>query len=310
MAILTDTRGTRLSFFGRFTDEISRDVLTPDEFRVDLEGAPLQPPPAASYKQDGYFVFQNLKASASAYELRFDGPRYQQRSFLQALPTVDPVELTYGAEDEIYLAITSVQVALKRIGFDAIPFLPRISAASQVRGEGGFTTTLTENLEGVAVATADLNDVTGLAVGQLLRIIRSHGLLAKPGPYYPFPPATTVLAFKVVSDLPGKAPIARAAARIKKVNAIALTGTLVDGVELENVTLASPPPAPVLIFGPERDTITASDARGQSVFYFPGQWPITAVEIDLTATGYLPTTAILTSTPGQRTFATIELTPA
>ncbi len=310
MATLPDTRDARLSFFGRFTDDIKRDVLRPDEFRVDFGPAPRQPAPAASYKQDGYFVFQNLKVSATDYEVRFESPLYQRRSFLHDLPTAAPVELTYPAEDEIYLSIKTVTPATKRVGFAAIPFLPRILAGAQVRGQGAFTTTLKQNLEGLDVVTADLNSVAGLAPGQLLRVIRSTGLLAKPGPYYPFPDGTTtVLAFKV-TDLTSGAAIEGAAAQIQKLNTLTPASTVVGGVTLRHVTLPTPPPGLVAVLGPNRDLATVSDARGQAVFYFPAQWPLTSVELGLTAAGHLPKTMTLAVAAGQRSFAPIALTPA
>ncbi len=187
MATSIDTFIGTLSFFGRLSDELTREVIPPRDYRVRVPGVSVPSLAEAQYKSDGFFCFQDLKVSATGYQLEMTSPLYQPRSFLKTLPTSAPVELTYGGEDEVYVLIKTVNGGGKTVGFDKIPFLTPVPKGTPVIGEGGFATTVRETLEGVDVATASLESVAGLLPGQLLRMVRSRSLLAKPGPYYPFP---------------------------------------------------------------------------------------------------------------------------
>jgi hypothetical protein len=302
---MSDVLTTALSFFGRGIDALSRDPLPAAEYRVSV----VSPPVEAVYKRDGYFAFQNLRPSPSAYTFQMTSLRYQTKAFQKALPTASPVELSMPGEDELFLVIKSVTVATKKIGFDKIPFLPRIPKDARVLGEAGFSTTLKSELGGVDADVATLNDVTGLSAGMLLRIVRSRSLVAKPGPYYPFPQGMTVVALTIVEDAPGEEPLADARARITQVNGVSPASTVVDGVALHHVTLPAPP-NPTLILGLQEDLSAFSDGRGRAVFYYPGIWSLSSLEVELTHPGHVTKTAVVTLTPGQRTSATLKLMPA
>ncbi|HKC13051.1 MAG TPA: hypothetical protein VKI41_13540 [Vicinamibacteria bacterium] len=306
MATSIDTFIGTLSFFGRLSDELTREVIPPRDYRVRVPGVSVPSLAEAQYKSDGFFCFQDLKVSATGYQLEMTSPLYQPRSFLKTLPTSAPVELTYGGEDEVYVLIKTVNGGGKTVGFDKIPFLTPVPKGTPVIGEGGFATTVRETLEGVDVATASLESVAGLLPGQLLRMVRSRSLLAKPGPYYPFPPGTTRVHVKVVEDAPGQATLGSAQLLLQSVETVAPVGTVVDGVEIKTVTLPGPTP---LILGTGRDLETRTDARGQAVFFFPGHWPITTCVVAVTAAGHASKTVTLALTAKQRTLATVKLTP-
>jgi hypothetical protein len=194
------------------------------------------------------------------------------------------------------------------VGFDKIPFLPSVPKGAAVIGEGGFTTTLKETLEGVDAGTATLDSITGLSPGQLLRMVRSQSLLAKPGPCYPFPPRVTRVHVKVVEDTPGEAALGSAQLVIQSVETVAPAGTVVGGLEVKTVTL--PGPGPRLVLGTSRDLETRTDARGQAVLFFPGDWSITTCAVAVSAAGHVSKTVNLALVAAQRTLATVKLTPA
>jgi hypothetical protein len=307
VAASADTFTSALSFFGRLSDELTREVILPSDYRVRVSGASMTAPVQAQYKSDGFFYFQDLKVSAANYQLDLRSSLYQPRSFLKSLPTPAPVEISYAGEDEVYVLIKTVNGAGKTVGFDKIPFVPPVPKGAPVIGQGAFTTTMAETLEGVDVATASLDSITGLMPGQLLRMVRSRRLLAKPGPYYPFPSDTTRAHVKVVEDAPGEEPLRSARLLIQSVETVAPVGTVVGGVEIKTVTL--PGPAPTLILGTSRDLETRTDARGQAVLFFPGQWPITTCAVLVSAAGHVSKTANLTLIAKQRTLAAVKLTP-
>ncbi len=308
MALGADSFDRTLSFYGRFCDEFTREVVLPAAYRVRISAASPASLVEAHYKADGYFCFEDLKVSATSYTIEMTSPLYQPRSFQKSLPTPMPVEIAYGGEDEVYLVLETVNTSTKTVGFEKIPFLPRVAKGAQVIGEAGFTTTLAESLEGVDVIAASLNSVTGLAVGQLLRVVRSQNLLSKPGPYYPFPSLATRVHVKVVEDTPAETPLSSAQLLVQSLETIAPTGTVVGGVEVKTVTL--PGPGPVLVLGTVRDLETRTDPRGQAVLFFRGDWPLTTCAVTVSAAGYVSKTASLPLVAAQRTLATVKLVPA
>lgn len=304
MAVLSDNITSTLSFFGRLTDALRRETVGPSEYRAVLAGLEKD----AMRKPDGYFVFQNLKPSPVDYAIRISGSAYQERGFKRNLPTPDPVELAFPGEDEFYLGIKSVNAAANTVVFDKVPFLHRIAKGSRVSGQAGFISALAEDLQGVDATTAKLASVAGLAPGQLLRILRSRSLLAKPGPYYPFPPGSTLLHVKANEDMPGESALEGALIRIQSLNGLAPATTVVDGLALRHLTLPAPP-NPILVLGPQWELETRSDSRGQAVFHFPGHWPLSAVQIEVSHPGHVSKVVPLALVAGQRTLAAVKLVP-
>jgi hypothetical protein len=303
---MIDSLSGRLSFFGRVTDDFRREPAWQGEYRVMLD----QPRPAeALYKQDGHFVFSDLPPSATAYAFRMLDGLYQGRQFSKVLPTTAPVEVAYDGEDEVYVFAKTINAAANQVTFDAIPFLPLLRAGSTVLAEGGFSTTLAEDLAGVDVTTAVLTSVVGLVGGKLMRIVRSHCLRAKAGPYYPFPTGTTVSLLKVVEDNPEETPLAGATARLQKVNTTALASTTVGAAVLRHVALAGPPPN-ALVLGTDADLDVVTEARGNAVFYFPGQFALTSLELAISRTGYVSSTVVVPVTAGATKSFKAKLVPA
>jgi hypothetical protein len=148
-----------------------------------------------------------------------------------------------------------------------------------------------------------------LAVGQILRFVRSSSLVVKPGPAYPFPAGMTVAALAIVANSPSETPIPGAVARVRKVNGVIPAEATVGGVKLKHVTLPAPSGSK-LVLGVAADLETSSDARGRAVFYYPGNWALTSLEVEVSHPGHAIKTMTVALTPGQRRPATIKLVPA
>jgi len=296
---MSDRLASTLSFFGRLTDDLRREPAGHGEYRVTLQA----PPTEALYKQDGHFVFADLAPSATDYQFALADGLYQGRRFQKNLPTAAPVELTYDGEDELFAFVNTVNVAARQVTFDPIPFLPIVRAGATVLVEGGISTTLAEDLAGVDVTTAVLTNVTGVGATKLMRIVRSHCLRGKAGPYYPFPAGTTVLLLRVVEDTADQAPIAGALAHLTQVNGVASSSATVGGAALRFVNLGAQRP----ILGPDADLDASTEARGNAVFYFPGQFALTSLRITVSAPGFVPATTVFPVTAGQTTSATVKL---
>jgi hypothetical protein len=300
-----DTFTSGLSFFGRLTDDVSRQPASPRDFRVLLTGTGA--PGDAIYKEDGHFAFASLRPSP-AYAFLVASDLYQGRAFEKPLPGGAPVELAFDGEDEVYLVVRAVSATSKQITFDPIPFLPPVRRGARVVGEGGVATTLADDCGGAATTSAVLADVTGFVPGRLVRIVRSHSLRVKAGPSYPFPDGTTILALALLADIAAAAPIVGARARLTKVNGQTPARTTVGGVDLRHVPIAGPP-AQQPVLGTDADLDVASDRRGQAVFYFPGNWALSLLDVEISRLGFVTQSLVFTVAPGRRTGATVRLTP-
>lgn len=300
---MIDSIGSRLSFFGRVADDFRREPASPGEYRMALRSPAIE----ALYKQDGHFVFSDLPPSAAPYALRLLDGLYQGRELSKALPSAAPVEVAYDGEDEVYVFVKTVNGGTRQITFDAIPFLPVVRRGASVIGESGATTTLFEDLAGVDVTTATLASVAGVSAGDLLRIVRSRCLRAKAGPYYPFPAGTTIVYVRVVEDSVEEPPLGGATAHLAQVNGAAPASTAVGGVVLRHVTIAGPTVKPVL--GTSADLDAFTDGRGNAVFYFPGHWALSALQIAISQPGYTPATTPVALTAGRPVSVKVKLAP-
>jgi hypothetical protein len=293
----------KLSFYGRLVDEIAREVIPFKNFKVSIK----EPGSMPIYKEDGYFVFSDLEAPAD-YQLHLSAHLYQSRSITKHLPAGSPTALSYPGEDELYVIINEIQNGTeKRVLFNSIAFLKTIPEGSLVYKESGGSTRLAGSLEGENVGFAVLEDISGLAQGEILRFVRSSNIIMRPGPYFPFDAQTTLIAMKFVDNSsPSMPPIAGVKCEIKAVNGEPVNPTPVEGLEVWTVTL--PDPVGEMILGSENDIITYSNERGDSIFYYPGDTPIDTLSVEITAAGYNPDTRDLTVVQKQRAFYPIELT--
>lgn len=298
----TVVRTSQVVLFGRVADALTREDLNPRRYQASL----LNHRRRAVQKDDGYFVFPDLPASPPDYEIELAGRQFQTRRLTVAATGVTAVEVDSTGEDELQVFITDVDGLNDRVSFATEPFVPSIGENAEVLGEGGFATQLAEALEGVDADGAELQSVGGLAIGEALRIIRSRRLLLRPGPYYPFPEATTVVAIRVVDALPGSEPIADAQIEITEVNGVAVSTVIVDGATLFRVDLPPIPVTPFMI-GTLEALGTLTNARGDAVFYYTAATPVASLTVNVSRAGYVSQVQTLAVTPGARTSTLVQL---
>lgn len=297
-----ESRTSQLSLFGRLADDLTRKVIRSPDFTVSMEGDRRH----AISKHDGYFAFADLRPSAGEYRIRIDARAYQRRTLVQLLPTAEPVELTRAGEDELYLSIAGVTASQNRVTFERIAFVPPIEAGAAVVGQNGFTATLDESLGGQDITFAVLTTVTGLAAGQLLRIVRSHNLLMRPGPSYSFPADTTILAVKVAEADPPRSPVGGAVVEINRINGSLPTVANVGGLELTAFSLGGDPSAIVVLDGDEKRAVT--NVQGDAVFYLSGSRPVKSVDVVVSKYRYRDATCVIDISIKSRNFQVIQLT--
>jgi hypothetical protein len=296
-----ESRTTRVSFFGRVADEPTRRSVQRGSFRVALDHNGREP----IYKDDGSFAFTDLAPQPTPYTFTMVGRSYRSRELTASLPTVDPVSLARGGEDELYVSITSVDGIQNRIDFAQIPFLPSIEAGAAVIGPGGFTAALQETIEGENVDFAVLSSIVGLAPGDVVRIVRSDRLLLRAGPYYPFSEPATVLSARFVESSPDAHPVAGVTMTVDQVNGVATTTVSVGGTLLHRVAL----PGGTVVLGPLDAVETRSNPRGEALLDFPAHLPVNSLRVQVGHPGYVPITQVVSMTAGAVTRWSPALNP-
>jgi len=295
-----ETQTSRLSFFGRIADDLTRKVLAATDVAVFLaEGR------EALIKADGHFAFADLEPSPTSYRIHIGARSYRDRIVLQGLPTSAPVQVMVPGEDELYLLINNVAAPQQRVTFEQITFVAPIEAGAAVIGEGGLIATLAEALEGQKITFPVLSTVAGLATGQVLRIVRSSNLLLRPGSYYPFPADATVIAVKVVANDSLQTALSDADIEITRINGNSPTLTDVGGLQLSLFDLGGNPPGSVIL--DDNDRNTATNDCGDAVFYFPGSKQITSIQVGVTKTGFQASTSSISVTAKRRNFQKVAL---
>jgi len=299
----SETHTSLLAFFGRLADQLTRRVLRPQETSVSLQEDSY--PPLG--KDDGHFAFYDLAPSATAYHIRMGGPSYLTRTVAATLPTVAPVQVTLPGEDELYVALAAAPNAQNQVTFEPVDFVASIPAGAVVIGPGGFTTTLAEPLGGRDVGLAGLTSAGALAAGEVLRIVRSPNLLVRPGPYYPFPGDVTVVAVHVVENDPAEPSIDGATLTITWIDGAVPTMVTIGGLPLGRFALAASPTAFLVL--DDEDRLTATNDRGDAVFFFAGSTALTSVTIDVAKAQYVTSTVTVNVTAKARNFQKVSLTP-
>ncbi len=302
-----ETTVSRVRYVGRVADALTRLDLVPARYRAMLSTHHRR----AVQKQDGHFVFADVAArpaGAPDHVVELTSREFQSRRF--SLPSAGSALTVIGTDGEDELQVIVTGMTGNRAEFAAVPFVPAIAAGARVVGEGGFTTTLAESLDGVDVDGAELTAIGGLGVGEVLRIVRGQRLLLRPGPNYAFPAGTTVAGLHVVeAPLPpdplDRIPVADAVVRITAVDGAAVAPVPVGGVTLFLATL--PPP---FLLGTIEATRTETDGRGQAVFHFASNVPATALTVSVSRAGFVTATTTLTVTAGARTARTLPLVRA
>jgi hypothetical protein len=298
MAVV-ERQTTQLTFFGRLADDLTRRPVTSADVSLRLDEGAVD----ALKKDDGHFAFVDLAPSAADYHIRVTGPAYETRVFASKLPATAPLQVTFAGEDELYVVVSTVSAAQNRVTFASIPLLPAIDAGASVIGEGGFTGKLAEPMGGLAVQSAVLDSVAGLAAGRVLRIVRSPSLLLRAGPYYPFPTGLTVIALRIAENTPEEAPIPGATVTLTRLNGATPTNVAVDTLTVRNFTVGT---GTLVLDDLHRASV--SNDRGDAVLYLGGEAAVTSAQVDLTALRYQPANVTFAVTAKGRTFTKMLMT--
>lgn len=298
----TETVTSRVSFFGRLADDVTRQTLPPDGFKATLVDRPI----AALNKYDGFFVFSDLGFSGESHQIALSARSYQDRVLAPVATAGAMVEISGDGEDEVYLPVTAVMAVQNRVDFEPLGFVPPIAAGARVIGNGSVDTALAEPLEGRNLDFANLDDVTGISPGMILRVVRSSRLTMRPDPYYPFPAESTLAVVTVVEDDPDATPIPAVDLQIDQVNDLVPDSVAVAGLTLRSIAHPGPPPTTVVL-GPESALQATTDSRGRAVFYNPPGVPVTRLRLTASKSGYLATPVTMDLTPGARQAANLAL---
>ena len=300
-----DMRTRRVVFHGRVADELTRQDLTPRQFGATLAGHRRRP----VVKEDGSFAFVDLPVLS--YDIDLAGPQYQPRRVTVAAPVTGTTPIVFAGEDELHVIVTR-STASGRIDFARHDFLPPIADAAAVLGEGGAASTLDEPLEGLNVTGAQLTSAVAFTPGMALRIVRSARLMMRPGPYYPFPDGTTLVACRVM-DSSSAAPVVDAQLRITDVNGAPLATSTVAGLTLYRASLPAVPPPPLpqppvpFMLGTDAARTTRANARGDAVLYYPPDTPVTQLTIEVSHAAYVTQSVTLPVNRQQRTSQIVQL---
>lgn len=298
--IALESRISRVALYGRVADELTRADLGVRRYRASLRNHRR----VAVRKHDGWFAFPDLTPSPPGYELELSGREFQERTFTVTWPGPDAAALEPAGEDELQVIVTGVNG--DRVSFASIPYVAPIAEAASVLGPGGFATTLAEELAGADIDGAELDAIGPIAVGSVLRIVRSTRVLLRPGPYYNFSEGTTVVAIRVVEDAPSAAPVQAAQIRITAVDGAALSSVVVHGVTLFRTNLPGPPVVAFLI-GTDAARTTFTNARGDAVFYYAPVTPATTLTVSVSKTGYVTQSVTVPIQQSDRTFEQVQL---
>jgi hypothetical protein len=285
------------SLLGHVIEDRSFDGLSPAHFTAELIGTRKIP----QYKDGGFFVFSNV--NAGTYTLRLSGEQFQTEEFAVTLPFA-PLFLEAPGDDELSVVIRTLDTGATKINFDAV-FLPQPFRAGSLVVAAAFNGMLAAPLETGKVTSAKLNDLTGLAEGDIVRIVRDKSIRLRYGPYSQLPPDFTRVVGKVfVKDAPEVA-LENAAIRLTAVNGTNVLVNNVAGVSIVTVEISGKK----VSLGAERDVTTRSNLTGDYNLYFsqPGMSTIT---LEATRAGFQTATKTLAITPKARHRADFELLKA
>ncbi|HEX8746393.1 MAG TPA: hypothetical protein VF717_04280 [Pyrinomonadaceae bacterium] len=283
---------------GHVIEDQSFDGLSPAYFTAELIG-PQTPEP--QYKSGGFFVFSNLLAGD--YTLRISGEQFQTEEFAVTLP-FSPLFLEAAGDDELPVVIRSLDNAASRIVFDALVLPKPFRVGSRVVS-ATFTGTLAAALEAGKVSSAKLNTLTGLAAGDIVRIVRDKSIRLRYGPYSALPPEfTRVVGTTVLQGTPARA-LEAVTVRITQVNGNNVAVNNVAGVQIITAQISGK----TVVLGPERDTATRSNRSGDYNLYF-SRPDITSLTLEAARAGLQTATMTLAIAPNARHRADFEMLKA
>ncbi|HKS28216.1 MAG TPA: hypothetical protein VJS44_10370 [Pyrinomonadaceae bacterium] len=284
-----------VSLLGHVIEDQSFDSLSQSNFIAEIFGPKTR---LAQHRQGGFFVFTDLLAGD--YTVRISGEQFRTEEFAVTLP-FSPLFLDAPGDDELAVVIKSLDNAATKITFDAVVLPKPFKAGSQVVSSG-FTGTLAAPLDAGKVTAAKLNSLTGLSVGDIVRIIRDKSIRLRYGPYGELPPDFTRVIGKTVFKGPPDRALEGVLVRLTEVNGAAVTVTNVAGAQIVTAQISGK----TVVMGSLRDTETLSNHNGDYNLYF-NQPDITGVTLEASRAGLQTAAKTIAITPKARHRADFEM---
>ena len=305
--MMSETVYQTVSLVGQVIEDVSYEALRPHVFEAALVGVKKSP----QYKPDGFFVFSDL--SPGQYTLRIVGERFQTQQYIVTVPLeppmfdsppiFDPLPIfNPPGDNELVVVAKTVNGGSQRITFDSVTLRKEIRAGAQVLASG-FAAQLAVPLDIGEVKGANLNTVTGLTAGSIVRIIRDKSIRLKFDPYYLFPSALTHIIGKVVLQDAPTIPLEGAQVRLTEVQGVSVVLHDAAGANIATVGVDETH----LVLGTEKDIVTFTNQHSDYNLYFqPGQLG-GDVTLEASFPGYPAQTTTIAITDKVRNRADFEL---
>lgn len=291
---------------------MSYEALRPRVFEAGLVGVKKSP----QYKPGGFFVFSDLYPGQ--YTLRIVGERFQTQQYIVTVPLeppmfdsppifgsppiFDPLPIFNTPGDNELVVVAKTVNGGRRITFDSVTLRKEIRAGAQVLASG-FAAQLAVPLDIGEVKGANLDTVTGLIAGSIVRIIRDKSIRLKFDPYYLFPSALTHIIGKVVLQDAPAIPLERAQVRLTEVHGVSVVLNNAAGANIATVGVGGTQ----VVLGAEKDIVTFTNRRSDYNLYFqPGQLG-DDVTLEASFPGYPAQTHTIAITEKVRNRADFEL---
>jgi len=304
---MPETVSQTASLIGQVIEDVTYEALRLHQFTAELVGVRTSP----QYKHGGFFVFSNLRAGG--YVLRILGEPFQPQEYtvsvpLQSLifdspPTFEVYPMVEApGENELVVVVKTMDVGGNRIFFDPVILKKAIRAEVPVLA-AGFGTRLAAELDMGRVSEARLDDVSGLTIGAIVRIVRDRSVRLKFNPYVPLPLDLTRIVGKVVVEEAPERALEGAQVRVTQVNGADVVVHDIAGAQIATMSVGGT----AVVLGAEKDLVTSTNRQGDYNCYFRQGLSVGSVTLEASLVGYLAQTRTIAMTQPDRNVVDFEL---
>lgn len=261
----------KASLVGRVIEDLTYETVNPSRFQAELVDFKKKP----EYKSEGFFVFSDLPAQK--YTLRIAGAGWQTFDKSVTVPEpvlvpepvplrLDDLVIDSAGDDELIVVVRSIpnNGNDKSITFDPVILPKEIRAGSRVISPN-LTTKLAAALQVGPRSQAKLENVDGITVGEIIRIIRDKSIRMKFDPYHTFEIALTRMVGKVVSQQNLEVPLAGVQVQVTKLDDGLITWNDMNGAKIATVIDGG---GSRIVLGVDKDLTTITNKKGDYNLYF------------------------------------------